>query len=1022
MLLSNVTNNILKNTMRLKLNEQQLDDVIEFFMDGLVDKNKYIHERCAFSIAKIALKLNEKQLNKVFECLMNAFESGRITISYFSAHALATISSQLGGKQFDNAFQCFIHRFPSYVYILHNDATQFIMKLKEEQLGDVFKYLVDRLSDEKEDDNARIKCAELLGKISMKWNEKQLIDAFNSLIDIFNDIDASYSAFQYVCEAIAAITVKFPGRQFDNTFNYLISRLNCEGIAEHDKYADLIERITQRVDEKQINIALNCFMGNLNKHQNIRIKCIQLIKEISNKCNEQQLNKAFNSSMDIFTDKNDADVRKKCTELLVTIAVNLNGKHFDNAFQCFTNGLKDSNSSIRYSCAKSLVTLSKKWNDKQLDIIFQCLVDGFQKINGYCWHISCYLLEGIAMELNETQIDSVFTCLINGLKDKDEKNRKLCAKSIGFLLMKLNKKQLNDVFECLNGLKGENECIRTLCRKSLETIPTKLNDKQLDRIFNAFIHGLKDKYCRVHEPCAEPLGIIATKANEKQLKKVFNVLMSGLKDEDVCKSCANAIGKILDKLDEKQLENIINTLIGRLKDKESLEIILTNLTDKLEKMFNIFISGLKDENYSVRELCARSLGVISANLTDKQLERIFNALSCEQKWHYFNSCEKALEEISTKWNEKHPERIFNALIFVSKHSMNTNNNTDKDILLVALLRRISAKLNDKKLYLLVIHLLERAKKRCAWDALSKISDDIWKRATICGLKKNIQMKNENTLMNKENSHNHIWKTANDTDIQLLAFGLMTFNPCIQLSCDDNNTNFDALNELIRYCDEQAIEWNFPTHQWTNDNDYNDIPYPCLDNEVEEVPDDENEYKGCYTVVHEAARSGNLSQFKLVLQNHPDIDINDSYNKHGQTPLHLAINNRHWDIARYCIEQGAYIDIREGAVNSLALRTPFENIMKFIMKHKKEKNTKEYLNATEMCKWILKQRTMYPMKRIEYAIDYVKDKLIDKDGVIKIIDEESATFLLGVGQKQLKEILIKNNLLYWAAGRNVISMN
>ncbi|ETN99676.1 hypothetical protein RFI_37794 [Reticulomyxa filosa] len=99
-------------------------------------------------------------------------------------------------------------------------------------------------------------------------------------------------------------------------------------------------------------------------------------------------------------------------------------------------------------------------------------------------------------------------------------------------------------------------------------------------------------------------------------------------------------------------------------------------------------------------------------------------------------------------------------------------------------------------------------------------------------------------------------------------------------------------------------------------------------------------------------------------------------------------------------------------------TPFENIIKFMMKHKKNKNTKEYLDAMEMCKCILKQRTMYPMERIEYAIDYVKDKLIDQNGVIKIIDEESyeilleegATFLLGMTQKQLKEILIKNNLL------------
>ncbi|ETO00614.1 hypothetical protein RFI_36826, partial [Reticulomyxa filosa] len=157
----------LRKDISVKLNEQQLDDVIKLFMDGIVGKDEGIHLVCIFSIAEIALKLN-----KVFECLMN----GKITICKECAHALAKIASQLGGKQLDNALQCFIHRFSSYFY---NDgyytyATQFIMKLEEGQLGDVFKFLIGRLSDEKENDGVRIKCAELIGKISMKWNEKQL--------------------------------------------------------------------------------------------------------------------------------------------------------------------------------------------------------------------------------------------------------------------------------------------------------------------------------------------------------------------------------------------------------------------------------------------------------------------------------------------------------------------------------------------------------------------------------------------------------------------------------------------------------------------------------------------------------------------------------------------------------------------------------------------------------------------------------------------------------------------------------
>ncbi|ETO06575.1 hypothetical protein RFI_30817, partial [Reticulomyxa filosa] len=329
----------------VKINEQQLDDVFEFFMDGL----------CAKSIVKIALKLNERQLNKVFECLMNAFESGKARICKECAHALATISSQLGEKQ-----------FPSYLY--DYNATQFLMKLKEGQLGNVFQCLINQFSYKKED---RYNRAKLLGKLSMKWNKKQLDDAFDSLEDMLNEDD-----YYFYTEGLGAIIVKMSGKQFDRAFNYLISELDCERRNIYiDKYAYLLDEIAQKLDKKQMNIALNYFMDKLNdknKHQNIRIKCIKLIEEILNKCNEQQLNEIFNSSMDIFTDKNDdEDVRGECAKLLEAIAVNLNGKYFDDTF-------KYSNKSVQKSCANSLVTLSNKWNDKQLNIAFQCLIDGLK--------------------------------------------------------------------------------------------------------------------------------------------------------------------------------------------------------------------------------------------------------------------------------------------------------------------------------------------------------------------------------------------------------------------------------------------------------------------------------------------------------------------------------------------------------------------------------------------------------------------------------------------------------------------
>ncbi|ETO36384.1 hypothetical protein RFI_00678 [Reticulomyxa filosa] len=162
---------------------------------------------------------------------------------------------------------------------------------------------------------------------------------------------------------------------------------------------------------------------------------------------------------------------------------------------------------------------------------------------------------------------------------------------------------------------------------------------------------------------------------------------------------------------------------------------------------NTLINGLKDKDKGVCESHAALLGV--------------NALPGWNRSCYFYSYEKAFEEILMKLNENQSERIFDRLLMSFE--------------------RISTKLNDKQLYLLVIHVLERMKKRFTHIpyALSKISKDMWKRLTIYGLKENIQLKNKNTLMNKDDPNNCIWK-ANDANIELFVFDLITCNSCIQL--------------------------------------------------------------------------------------------------------------------------------------------------------------------------------------------------------------------------------------------------
>ncbi|ETO01238.1 hypothetical protein RFI_36202, partial [Reticulomyxa filosa] len=110
----------------VQLDEQQLDDIIELFMDRPVYKDED----------------HERQLNKVFDFLMNAFESRKIKFEI----AVHTYLQRFHHNWEENSWIMHV----SFIGFLHihdwyyeTNVTQFIMKLKEEQLDDVFKYLID---------------------------------------------------------------------------------------------------------------------------------------------------------------------------------------------------------------------------------------------------------------------------------------------------------------------------------------------------------------------------------------------------------------------------------------------------------------------------------------------------------------------------------------------------------------------------------------------------------------------------------------------------------------------------------------------------------------------------------------------------------------------------------------------------------------------------------------------------------------------------------------------------------------
>ncbi|ETN99279.1 hypothetical protein RFI_38202, partial [Reticulomyxa filosa] len=122
------------------------------------------------------------------------------------------------------------------------------------------------------------------------------------------------------------------------------------------------------------------------------------------------------------------------------------------------------------------------------------------------------------------------------------------------------------------------------------------------------------------------------------------------------------------------------------------------------------------------------------------------------------------------------------------------------------------KLDDKQLCLLLDNLLKifnnvsvRQRNRVNL-ILSNTSGDIWGRIIINSLKEDIKIK-----MGKKN-----------IETELLAFGLLLFNPRIQYNHNENDKNIvniinsKAFNKLKNYYNEQSIKWEFPIQKFWND--------------------------------------------------------------------------------------------------------------------------------------------------------------------------------------------------------------
>ncbi|ETO05574.1 hypothetical protein RFI_31820 [Reticulomyxa filosa] len=565
------------------------------------------------------------------------------------------------------------------------------------------------------------------------------------------------------------------------------------------------------------------------------------------------------------------------------------------------------------------------------------------------------------MALDKEQRSQVFTCLIQGLEYHIHRGlRRSCAFVLAKLTPMWDDGQFKQVFQCLiHTLKGDDpdRFLQAACVTALETLSSRLNQEQLTETLQVLLDRFKDKNMLIQKTCKKAFRALAVKADEIQWNFIFQCLTDGFQDKNgySYQSSVDLLGEINTKLDKKI---------------EATEV------------FKLLIGEFEKGNQPIRKIFAKAIGNLSPKLNEMQLNDAFDCLLSSLK-NGDNSSIEAFEKIFTQLSETQIEEVFQELMVIFRNSADGN---ESNAICANALKELIARLNDKQLCSLTKQLLKRMETRPTrpvYNVLLAMTDDMW----ACVVKDMPQENKETSKQENCRIIDHISPRSKEEkridydSAEILAFGLLLFNPRIRLDSSNDNGSLTALI----HCYNKQAEWSIPKLQQIWDNfSKGGVPPPCL-NKPEQV------------------------------------DINDSGNECQSTLLHATIDNRCWDGFRTCIKQGVDIDARYVTKNGL--RSPFESVMGL---YNSKNDKKENSELIDIAKWILKQRSIYPMKRIEYAIDYEKNQLTNEDGVIKDTDEKNyatilqrgAAFLLGTKQKDLQDTLIDSYDLYSEARKNV----
>ncbi|ETO26477.1 hypothetical protein RFI_10659, partial [Reticulomyxa filosa] len=558
------------------------------------------------------------------------------------------------------------------------------------------------------------------------------------------------------------------------------------------------------------------------------------------------------------------------------LAVKLNKTKLKDALTCLMNRQNDDKEDeyVHKYCAHSLEKILMQLDPKDANQICKSFGQS---------------LETVLTQCKEKQYDKNIEDLISVLENDDENVCHTYVGSFTKLLPRLNKRQLGKCFDHLmdNVNKGN---------WYLQGIVLPLKKEQLDHLLDCLQEKYEDAMPFAYDLYAEIFGTISAKLDNRQLDIVLKFLKSKFDDaQDVVRHlCTKIIKKISTNLNDQQVNGILDFLMNRLNNKDSAFRLsysqaLQNLAWKLNKtqmskLLRYLLDKLNDTDDAVCDLYAEIIGIILPKLNKARLSTLLHNLN--------------YGKISAKREKQQMSDISNFFLKWFNRANDDVRDSRAKVLVM--------------LCLLINKLLKGLWNNNADSALSEISDDTWQRFTITTLKENRKMEKVCSAM------------------ELLAFGLIAYNPCIQFNYNDKNLiNSNAFKTLLRCCNKQASQWKLPIEQKRNVDDKIPLPF-CIKSL------NTNKHKGRYNIICESALQDDRSRLKSTLK-HRHIDINDAFNRNGRTPLLLAMHCKHWSVARCCIKQGAWIDVKGGAFNKVTSQAPVEWIAKKIIKEKNNNN-------------------------------------------------------------------------------------